>query len=179
MPLDARNKAIGMHGMRRLLSIFAIGRPPGAGFLDLPYELRLQIYQYCLANCYIRYYQEYHLNGRHMTVKRHHCHGPKEHGLLATCHLVYNGGRDFFMAHPPYVVIDDIDAGVAFSRMGAMIKSSFLRVLIASTHRLVSSKPAEVLRYVPMPGGLIPHFAYLKEVWIFGFCPDLSEWLVS
>lgn len=163
-----------MGGTRRLLSLLVPRKPSRAGFLDLPYELRLQIYQYSFADCYIRYHQD--SRGLHIHVKRDRCQGPAEHNLLATCRQVYNEGRDFLLEHPPYVIIDDVDAGQALYRMNTMMKSPLLQVLIASTHRLVLSKPAETLRHFPELGS-IPKFTNLKEVEIFGFYPDLRVWL--
>ena len=163
-----------MGGMGRLLSLLVPPKPSRAGFLDLPYEVRLQVYQYLFADCYIRYYPDY--SALHLHVNRDRCLGPVEHNLLATCRQVYNEGRDFLLKHPPYVIIDDVDAGLALRRMDTMMKSSLLRVLIASTHRLVLSKPGDIFGHLYEPGS-ISKLTNLKEVEIFGFCPDLFVWL--
>ena len=168
-----------MRRVKRLLSLLARGGSSQTGFLDLPYEIRLEIYRRFFANCFIRYSSEYHLNGHHLPIKVNYWKGPKEYNLLATCRQIYDEGKDVLQAHPPYVIIDDVDAELALWALWRMCfddKNTFLRTLIISTHRLVMSKPAEYSISNPPVGSFPPNFTNLKEVEIFGFYPDLNKW---
>jgi hypothetical protein len=166
-----------MHSFRKVLSLFALAKPPGTGFFDLPIEIRNEIYQHYFMNCYVRYHRDYDLDKRRIIVKRDYCRGPEEHNLLVICHQIREEGMVVLIAQPTYVLFDDVDADVALYRMGSPLMSPFLRTLIASATKLIMSKPGEDMFYRAPPDYSLPRFDNLEVVEIFGFYPSLRKWL--
>ena len=151
---------------------------PNLGFLDLPYEIRFEIYQNIFTNSHVRLFQEYRLDHYHL-LKRHLCLQLEGgHNLLRTCRHVYNECNEFLRDHPVDVIIEGVDTEKALWEMGSKLKNDFLRHLIASAPKLILSTPAGNFTSPLTLPCLIPNFVNLKEVEVFGFFPDLNNWLL-
>ena len=165
-----------MNARRSLLSLLRIRRTPKKGLVDLPREIRELIYGYYLSDCHVRYYELYHLDKKRILVKRAHCHGPKEHNLLAVCKAVREEAMPVLLKQLVQVLIDNADADIALSRMGSQM-SPFLQNLIAATPKIVMSRPAEIGACILPSDRTPPKFSRLEHVEIFGFYPNLPKWL--
>jgi hypothetical protein len=110
-------------------------------------------------------------------VKRDHCKGPEEHNLLVTCRQVYDEALEILLEEPKYVIIERANAAGALKMMESLSMNPFLRKLIASANRLVMSSPGEQYWHGIRPDRLCLHFDKLEEVEVYGFYPNLPQWL--
>ena len=81
------------------------------------------------------------------------------------------------MLQSPYILIEGIDADIALWHLASPSMKPFLRSLIASTHKLVLSKPVEKGSSNIPDNSTLPKFTKLDEVEIYGFYPNLTKWL--
>lgn len=149
-------------------------------FLDLPSELRQEIYQYIFNDCIVRYHQTRRLSKRGKYVKVAYCHGPEQHRFLATCQKIYREAFPVLKASVNVLFDGGVDTEAAFYNVASTSMSPFLRDIILSTKKIVLSNPAEDfcrIRPNNLVGGTLPTFNSLEVVEIFGFYPKLSKWL--
>lgn len=170
----------------RLLRVFQCRRIQRhtTTFLDLPPEIRQQIYKIYTSSAYVRYRRTAHPSlCKHPSqwIKTAIITGPQEHALLATCRTIRNEARSSLEA-AAYLLLDRTDPAIALDVLARqkVDMPPFLVTLIQRVRRIVVSKPHQAicqertLSVIPLEA---PYFECLKTVELFGFYPSLQEWL--